>query len=145
MLIHRKTPKGFTIAELLIVIAFIAFLSIVAITQSIGAQREFAFLNVFNGAIEQVRSPRLYAVTNLLVPDEYNAVPEYLPPRYGIHITREEVTVSGEIISDDYIFSSPSAAAAIVLGRNANGLTEWKLKDGKTLKEFESSDKTTEV
>ena len=44
---------------------------------------------------------------------------------------------------DDYIFSSPSAAASIVLGRNANGLTEWKQKDGKTLKEFESNDKIT--
>jgi hypothetical protein len=43
---------------------------------------------------------------------------------------------------DDYIFSSPSTAAAMVLGRNANGLTEWKLKDGTTLKEFESDDKS---
>ncbi len=40
--------------------------------------------------------------------------------------------------SDDYIFSSPSTAAAMVMGRNANGLTEWKNKDGKTLKEFEA-------
>lgn len=44
---------------------------------------------------------------------------------------------------DDYIFSSPSTAASMVLGRNANGLTEWKLKEGKSLKEFESSDRTT--
>lgn len=43
--------------------------------------------------------------------------------------------------SDDYIFSSPSSAAVIVMGRNANGLTEWKNKDGKTLKEFESNEK----
>ena len=43
--------------------------------------------------------------------------------------------------SDDYIFSSPSTAAVMVMGRNANGLTKWKTKDGKTLKEFESSDK----
>jgi hypothetical protein len=43
--------------------------------------------------------------------------------------------------SDDYIFSSPSTAAVIVMGRNANGLLEWKLKDGKTLKEFESNEK----
>ncbi|HAY70855.1 MAG TPA: DUF4357 domain-containing protein [Saprospirales bacterium] len=41
---------------------------------------------------------------------------------------------------EDYIFSSPSTAASIVLGRNANGLTEWKQKSGKTLKEFESND-----
>lgn len=42
---------------------------------------------------------------------------------------------------DDYIFSSPSTAASIVLGRNANGLTEWKLKDGKSLKDYESNTK----
>jgi hypothetical protein len=43
--------------------------------------------------------------------------------------------------TDDYIFSSPSTAAVMVMGRNANGLTEWKTKDGKTLKEFESNEK----
>jgi hypothetical protein len=43
--------------------------------------------------------------------------------------------------SDDYIFSSPSTAALIVMGRNANGLTEWKNKEGRTLKEFETNDK----
>ncbi len=42
---------------------------------------------------------------------------------------------------DDFIFSSPSTAACMVLGRNANGLTEWKQKSGKSLKEFESNDK----
>lgn len=41
--------------------------------------------------------------------------------------------------SDDYIFSSPSTAAVIIMGRNANGLTEWKNKDGTTLKDFETS------
>ncbi|MFV0552989.1 MAG: GIY-YIG nuclease family protein [Anaerorhabdus sp.] len=35
----------------------------------------------------------------------------------------------------DYLFSSPSRAAAMILGRNANGLTEWKNKGKKTLKE----------
>jgi len=43
------------------------------------------------------------------------------------------------ILTDDYIFGSPSTAAAIVMGRNANGLIEWKLSNGKTLKEFEST------
>jgi len=41
-------------------------------------------------------------------------------------------------LSEDFVFSSPSTAAVVVLGRNANGLTEWKLKDGTTLKSFES-------
>ena len=42
------------------------------------------------------------------------------------------------IFTEDYIFSSPTTAAVIVMGRNANGLVEWKLTDGKTLKEYEA-------
>jgi hypothetical protein len=47
--------------------------------------------------------------------------------------------------TDDYIFSSPSTAAVVVMGRNANGLTEWKSKDGKTLKDFETNEKSKEL
>ena len=43
--------------------------------------------------------------------------------------------------SDDYIFSSPSTAAVMVMGRNANGLTEWRTIEGKTLKDFETNEK----
>lgn len=39
----------------------------------------------------------------------------------------------------DTEFSSPSAAAAIVHGGHANGLTAWKNNEGKTLKEIESA------
>jgi hypothetical protein len=41
--------------------------------------------------------------------------------------------------NDDYIFTSPSTAAVIIMGRNANGLSEWKSKNGKTLKDFETN------
>lgn len=37
----------------------------------------------------------------------------------------------------DYIFSSPSTAASIVLGRSANGLTEWLSEEGVTLKHLQ--------
>lgn len=37
----------------------------------------------------------------------------------------------------DYIFTSPSLAAAIIMGRSANGRTEWKTFDGKQLKAIE--------
>ncbi len=37
---------------------------------------------------------------------------------------------------NDYEFSSPSAAAAVVLGRSANGLTEWRTEDGRKLNEL---------
>ena len=42
------------------------------------------------------------------------------------------------IFKEDHLFSSPSAAAAVVMGRSANGLTEWKLSDGRILKSVES-------
>lgn len=41
------------------------------------------------------------------------------------------------VFTRDYVFTSPSLAAAVVMGRNANGRTEWKTKDHKTLKEIE--------
>ncbi len=39
------------------------------------------------------------------------------------------------IFTSDHIFSSPSAAAASVLARRANGWIEWKYQNGKTLDE----------
>ena len=39
--------------------------------------------------------------------------------------------------TQDYSFSSPSTAAAVALGRSANGRIEWKDKSGKTLKAFQ--------
>ena len=42
--------------------------------------------------------------------------------------------------TQDYSFSSPSTAAAAVLGRSANGRIEWKAADGRTLKELQEAD-----
>jgi len=39
--------------------------------------------------------------------------------------------------TQDYAFSSPSTAAAVVLGRSANGRIEWKDGLGRTLKELQ--------
>jgi hypothetical protein len=37
------------------------------------------------------------------------------------------------VFQRDHVFSSPSAAAAVVLARRANGWVEWKYKSGQTL------------
>ena len=37
----------------------------------------------------------------------------------------------------DYIFTSPSLAASVVMGRNANGRTEWKTSEHKSIKDIE--------
>jgi hypothetical protein len=44
------------------------------------------------------------------------------------------------IMKRDYLFSSSSSAAMIIMGRSANGLTEWKMKSGKTLQEYETGE-----
>lgn len=58
------------------------------------------------------------------------------------HKLRDSLLEDGTIINEndtlvftkDYFFSSPSSAASIVLGRSANGLSEWKLSTGVSLK-----------
>lgn len=40
------------------------------------------------------------------------------------------------ILTNEYIFTSPSYAAGFVLGRNSNGWVEWKTRSGKTLDEI---------
>lgn len=42
------------------------------------------------------------------------------------------------VFTSDAEFTSPSSAAAVIHGGHANGLTAWKDKNGKTLKEIES-------
>lgn len=39
--------------------------------------------------------------------------------------------------TQDYIFNSPSSAAGVILGRSANGRTEWKDGHGRSLKELQ--------
>jgi hypothetical protein len=52
---------------------------------------------------------------------------------------------SGYRFSQDYVFTSPSTAAAVVLGRSANGRIEWKDGQGRTLKELQAQELTQDV
>ena len=47
---------------------------------------------------------------------------------------------NGYAFTQDYLFSSPSSAAGVVLGRSANGRIEWKAVDGKTLKAIQNTE-----
>jgi len=63
-----------------------------------------------------------------------------IPP--GIKKRRQIANVSNDgILQEDEFFKSPSYAAAFLIGGHVNGLTEWKLADGKTtLKDMENSE-----
>jgi hypothetical protein len=65
--------------------------------------------------------------------------PSFLKLR-GSLIDKGILSQSGDVyeFKEDYIFSSPSTAAVMVMGRNANGPLEWKLPNGQTLREFEA-------
>jgi hypothetical protein len=43
-------------------------------------------------------------------------------------------------LTQDYTFNSPSQAAAVMMGRNANGRIEWKDGNGRTLKEIQEAE-----
>ena len=43
------------------------------------------------------------------------------------------------VFARDYLFASPSSAAVLLMGRNANGWSEWKAADGKTLDEVSAN------
>ena len=47
-------------------------------------------------------------------------------------------TGNGAVLTENYAFSSPSAAAAVVSGRSANGRVAWKLPDGRSYADWEA-------
>ena len=44
--------------------------------------------------------------------------------------------VQSNVFTEDYVFTSASAAASIILGRSSNGRREWAKLDGRTLAQF---------
>jgi hypothetical protein len=62
-----------------------------------------------------------------------------IPP--GVKEARQKAKIDKDgVLHEDVLFKSPSYAAAFVIGGHANGLTEWKTVDGKTLKDVESNE-----
>ncbi|MDZ7937383.1 MAG: DUF4357 domain-containing protein [Rhodoferax sp.] len=66
----------------------------------------------------------------------------------GMFDLRQELIANGVLLPDngryqftqDYTFTAPSTAAAVVLGRSANGRVEWRAADGRTLKELQEAE-----
>ena len=70
------------------------------------------------------------------------SVPSMQQHVHGMYQLRQQLIGNGVLaiegggyhFSQDYVFTSPSTAAAVVLGRSANGRIEWKDAQGRTLK-----------
>ena len=93
-------------------------------TQATGQETSDGFL-VFKGALG-----RLDAVPSI---HAYG-----LELREGLK-TAGVLTEDGEFLrlTEDHLFSSPSTAAMVLMGRSANGRILWKDKSGKTLKDLQ--------
>jgi hypothetical protein len=80
--------------------------------------------------------------------DEVPSMKEYTP---GAIELRADLRRNGVLIVDgdalhftqNYTFTSPSYASAVVLGRNSNGRTDWKDSNGRTLKEIQEAQAET--
>ncbi len=61
---------------------------------------------------------------------------------------RQDLLSSGVLVPDgdglrftqDYVFTSPTLAAVLILGRHTNGRTKWKDAQGRTLKELQEAE-----
>ena len=61
---------------------------------------------------------------------------------------RQDLLNSGVLVTDgdalrftqDYVFTSPTLAAVLILGRHTNGRTKWKDAQGRTLKELQEAE-----
>ncbi|MFZ2651262.1 MAG: GIY-YIG nuclease family protein [Burkholderiaceae bacterium] len=77
-----------------------------------------------------------------------DAVPSMQQHVRGMYELRQEVIGNGVLVRDgdgyrfsqDYVFSSPSAAATVVQGRSSNGRLDWKDAKGRTLKELQAQE-----
>lgn len=81
-----------------------------------------------------------------LVKEEVPSIHQYLSTVRKDLIDQNVVIEQGQyyLFTQDYVFNSPSTAAGVILGRAANGRTEWKTNKGITLKELQTIDAQTD-
>lgn len=76
-----------------------------------------------------------------LVKTETNTIHQYMSTLRKDLLTQGVIVDQGEhyAFAQDQVFTSPSTAAGVILGRTANGRIEWKNSEGKTLKQLQAA------
>jgi hypothetical protein len=59
--------------------------------------------------------------------------------KFRSRLIEKGIVSTDYVFQNDYIFTSPSLAASVVMGRSANGRTEWKTIDGRCIKDIEEA------
>ena len=75
-----------------------------------------------------------------VVKEEVPSIPSSLTVDRKDLLEQQIIKDNGDhyLFTKDHVFSSPSTAAGVVMGRSANGRLEWKNQAGKTLKEIQT-------
>jgi hypothetical protein len=78
---------------------------------------------------------------SMAVVDEVPSIHEYLRAlRYQLKAGGVLAPQDGQlVVTQDYLFSSPSTAAGVLLGRSSNGRVEWQDSSGRTLKAIQTA------
>ena len=80
------------------------------------------------------------------VKDEVDSIHDYLSSLRRDLKSQDVLEDDGTVfrLAKPYVFSSPSTASGVLLGRSSNGRTEWKDAKGRSLKEIQSGVANTE-
>ena len=97
--------KGFTLLEIVLVVAVMAIMSTAAIQSGVRAQKQFGYLAELKAVTAELHEARTHAVTHLAVPDitNYNGedpmdtAETYIPPSYGIFIEENKITTFADL------------------------------------------------
>lgn len=111
------------------------------LTKSLTSKQDKYFISAARGAVATgIMTSEGFVVFkgSKIASTEVPSMPESFKKKRA-QIINEKIVIDFEF-NQDYLFSSPSTAAAVVMGRSANGLKEWKLKDGSNLGENEQKD-----
>lgn len=79
------------------------------------------------------------------VKDVVSSMQQYVPGAYELRhelIKKGILKIDGDgyVFDENYVFSSPSTAADVILGCSVNGRTAWKNKQGVTLKKLQEQE-----
>jgi hypothetical protein len=127
--------------NLILLVGALGFRIFEKLTKSLTSKQDKYLIDAARGAVATgIMTTEGFVVFkgSKIASTEVPSMPESFKKKRA-QIISEKVVIDFEF-TQDYLFSSPSTAAAVVMGRSANGLKEWKLKDGSNLGENEQKD-----
>jgi prepilin-type N-terminal cleavage/methylation domain-containing protein len=111
----KQSPRGFTLIELVIVVALIAFIGTMALQSYFDSTDKFGFLSQYREAVSIFRTVRSDAVNNrqvAVVGDEPGEVSQELPSYYGVYIAADCLATFADVAqgedAEDLQFDMPA-------------------------------------